>query len=205
MTRTITPALVFVALVAGCASPAIRPGPNAALSAVNPAPARAEPEAAAAPSLDASLDWTRLEAAVTEAGRDHKKRIPAEKLREAALAYALDINRTKPEHLRQYHLDRAAVVLEREVFSGVTLAEGASLRGTVSGGGGGGSRFGSSPVATAMRRRAASLSWYFTVTVDMVSSFFCRTCGVVMDSDLHSLVRPGRFPDDVADCEELQS
>jgi hypothetical protein len=146
MKRKICLALACGVLAGGCASSAGRGEPNAAWSGLNEAPAAVEPEAisADAPSA-AGLDWSRLEAAVVEAARDQKKRIPADRLREAALEYALDINRIPAAGLRQYHLDRAAVVLERDVFSGVTLAEGASLRGTVSGGsGGGGSRSGGS-------------------------------------------------------------
>lgn len=87
-----------------------------------------------------AMDWSRLEAAVAEAARDNDIKIPQGKVRSAARLYAHEINRVEQGGLQQFHLDRAAIVLEREVFSGVTLAEGATLRGRVSGGGGGSSR-----------------------------------------------------------------
>lgn len=150
MTRSIWLALILVSCVAGCSTSSGRAGRGFAMSRLSEAPAAGTlvtetEEAPPAPSLD-GLNWARLEAAVVEGAREQRQRIATDQVRDAALAYALDINRTRPEYLRQFHLDRAAIVLERDVFSGVTLAEGASLRGTVSGGsgGGGGSRFGGS-------------------------------------------------------------
>lgn len=122
-------------MLCGCAGTGEGPRPVASTSGSAPVSPVPRP---AAPVERQTLDWSRLEAAVNEAAKDKKMKIPPGGAREAAMNYARDINRIPVEEMQQYHLDRATIVLEREVFSGVTLAEGAALRGTVSGGGGGG-------------------------------------------------------------------
>jgi hypothetical protein len=137
--RTTSAILAVSFLLGGCASTPQPPAAVASKVGSEPAPIEAEP-ATPRTAADAPLDWARLEAAVAEAARDKRMKIPPAKMRDAAVAYAKDINRIPVEYMRQYHLNRAALVLEREVFSGETLAEGAALRATVSGGSGGGSR-----------------------------------------------------------------
>lgn len=137
--RTTSAILALSVLFGGCASTQQPPAAMASRVGSEPAPIEAEP-ATPRTAEDAPLDWARLEAAVAEAARDKRMKIPPAKMRDAAIAYAKDINRIPVEYMRQYHLNRAALVLEREVFSGETLAEGAALRATVSGGSGGGSR-----------------------------------------------------------------
>lgn len=124
-------ALSVMVLVIGCASPQRGPAP------VMSSDSRAVVAAESAPKPEL-LDWSRLEAAVVESAKDQGARLPADRLRSAAKAYALEVNRVEEAALRQFHIDRAAVVLERQVFTGVTLAEGAALRAIVRGGSGGG-------------------------------------------------------------------
>jgi hypothetical protein len=113
-------------------------------------------EASPGAPAPAPLNWARLEAAVIEAGKDAKRRVPPDRVRAAAIAYAKDINRIAVEDMKQYHVDRATLVLEREVFSGETLAEGAALRARVTGGGGGGSTRGSRNSSTGGSRGSGS-------------------------------------------------
>lgn len=128
--------VILPLLLGACASSQQPPAALASKAGSEPAPIEARPAPVRADS--AALDWKRLEAAVAEAARDKRMRIAPGRLRAAAIAYAHDINRIPAEHMRQFHIDRASLVLERDVFSGETLAEGANLRATVSGGGGGG-------------------------------------------------------------------
>jgi hypothetical protein len=137
--RTTSAIFALSFLIGGCASTQQPPAAMASKVGSEPALIEAEP-ATPRTAADAPLEWARLDAAVAEAARDRRMKIPPAKVREAAVAYAMDINRIPVEYMRQYHLNRAALVLEREVFSGETLAEGAALRATVSGGSGGGSR-----------------------------------------------------------------
>lgn len=126
-----------VLVLGGCASEPARPGAVASKEGAVVGYEQIGVEEGAA------LDWARLEAAVEEAARDRRLKLPREKVHAAAIAYAKDINRIPEVQMRQFHIDRAVLVLEREVFSGETLAEGANLRATVSGGSAGG-RSGSS-------------------------------------------------------------
>lgn len=137
--RTTSAIFALSLLLGGCASTKQPPAAMASKVGSEPVPIEAEP-ATPRTAADAPLDWVRLEAAVAEAARDKRMKIPPAKRRDAAIAYAKDINRIPIEYMRQYHLNRAALVLEREVFSGETLAEGAALRATVSGRSRGGSR-----------------------------------------------------------------
>ncbi|MBL8745066.1 MAG: hypothetical protein JNK58_01780 [Phycisphaerae bacterium] len=124
-------------LLSACASN--RPSPMPVASKAGSVPAQVEPRPAiAADPAEAPLDWKRLEAAVAEAARDKRMKVAPDKLHSMAIAYARDINRIPVEDMKQYHIDRASLVLERDVFSGEALAEGAALRATVTGGGGGG-------------------------------------------------------------------
>lgn len=130
--------LAFPCLLAACASSPPAAAPVASKLGSAPVAAETRP-APIATKPSAQLDWKRLEAAVAEAARDKRMKPAPEKLHSMAIAYARDINRIPVEDMKQFHIDRASLVLERDVFSGETLAEGAALRATVSGGGGGGS------------------------------------------------------------------
>lgn len=129
-------------LMAACATQQPTTTPAASKLGSEPAEVVAQPAPAPA-KASAALDWKRLEAAVAEAAKDRRIKYAPDKLHDMAAAYARDINRIPVEHMKQYHINRAALVLERDVFSGETLAEGAALRATVNGGGGGGSSRGS--------------------------------------------------------------
>lgn len=86
-------------------------------------------------SPDAPLDWTRLERIISDTAKDQGKTMAQDSVRPAAETYAKKINARHVDEMKQFHLDRAALILERQRTSGVLLAEGANLRGRATSGG----------------------------------------------------------------------
>ncbi|MDX2114794.1 MAG: hypothetical protein SFZ24_04125 [Planctomycetota bacterium] len=102
------------------------------------------------------LDWSKLEALIADQVKYLSAPPPPEELREKAVRFAQFVNSRDVEEMQQYHVDRAAWVIQRERITAVTMAEGVTLRGTASSAGG--SRARGSSTRTGTRSSAFSNS-----------------------------------------------